>query len=182
MTKRTRVWIGLLLIAVLAWLGMRWARRAGSLTPMAGAPADTATAGFRAVTLWFVDDSGDSLVNESREVIDQSDLHERLATLVDELARGPSGKGVAVVPTGTRLLHVYLNERGLLTLDLSGAFLSGFHGGSGAEALAVASLARTITASLPEVKQLLVVCEGVPIGSLGGHVPLDRPVEVADWP
>jgi spore germination protein GerM len=180
--KRRRAWIGLLLIAVLAWLGIRWARRADSPAPSAGAPADTATAGFRAVTLWFADDSGDSLVSESREIIEQSDLHERVATLVDELARGPSSRGVAVVPTGTRLLHVYLNERGLLTLDLSGAFRSGFQGGSSAEALAVASLVRTIAASLPEMKQLLVVCEGAPIGSIGGHVPLDRPVDVADWP
>jgi len=26
------------------------------------------------------------------------------------------------------------------------------------------------------------VCAGRPIATLGGHLPLDRPLDVADWP
>jgi hypothetical protein len=32
------------------------------------------------------------------------------------------------------------------------------------------------------VRQVLIVCEGVPLASLGGHLPLDRPLDPADWP
>jgi germination protein M len=181
MLRRTLL-VGGLLIAVLAWIGTRWMRHGAEFTAPAPAPADTAATGFRSATLYFADDSGDSLVSESRETIDQSDLHERVAALLDELARGPNGRGIAVVPTGTRVLHVFLDEHGLMTLDVSGAFRTGFHGGSSAEVLAIASLARTIAANVPEVKRLLVVCEGAPIGTLGGHLPLDRPLELADWP
>ena len=179
--KRGIALVGLLLIAVLAWLGVHG--RSHEAPPTGPAAADTTGAGFRAVMLYFADDSGDSLVSESREMIEQTDLHERVATLVDELARGPGGgHALAVVPAGTRALRVFLDDRGLLTLDLSGEFRSAFRGGSSAEALAVASLTRTLAANLPEMKRLMLVCEGAPIGSLGGHVPLDRPLDAADWP
>jgi hypothetical protein len=69
-----------------------------------------------------------------------------------------------------------------MTLDLSGAFRQRFRGGSATEYLAIASLVRTLSANLPEVKRLLVVCGGRPIASLGGHLALDRPLEIGDWP
>jgi len=69
-----------------------------------------------------------------------------------------------------------------MTLDLSRAFVQGFHGGSTAEYLAIASLVRTIADNVPEVKRLLLVCGGEPLSTLGGHLPLDRPIDVSDWP
>jgi hypothetical protein len=87
---------------------------------------------------------------------------------------------VAALPAGTSVLHVYLDERGLMTLDLSRAFQQGFQGGSNAEYLAVASLVRTIGANIPEVQRVLLVCGGNPLPTLGGHLPLDRPIEVGD--
>ena len=90
--------------------------------------------------------------------------------------------GLAALPAGTAALHVFLDDRGLLTLDLSRAFQHGFRGGSGAEYLAVASLVRTLGANLPEVKRVLIVCGGRPIATLGGHIPLDQPLDVNDWP
>jgi spore germination protein GerM len=146
------------------------------------AASDTSGAGFRAARLWFVASSGDTLMSESREVIEQTGLHERVATLLDELARGPRGAGLTLLPAGTTLRHAYLDDRGLLTLDLSGALRARFRGGASAEELAVASLVRTLGDNLPEVKQVTIVCDGAPLASLGGHLPLDRPLDVADWP
>ena len=69
-----------------------------------------------------------------------------------------------------------------MTLDLSRAFRQGFRGGSSAEYLAIASLVRTLGANLPELKRVRIVCDGEPISSLGGHLPLDQPLDVSDWP
>jgi len=173
---------GGLLLAVLAWAAWRWSLRSGEVEVVNPAASDTAGAGFRSARLWFVAGSGDGLVSESREIIEQSGVHDRAAVLIDELVRGPSGAGLTLLPAGTALRHAYLDDRGLLTLDLSGAFRARFHGGASAEELAVASLVRTLGDNLPEVKQVLIVCEGAPLASLGGHLPLDRPLEVADWP
>jgi spore germination protein GerM len=160
----------------------RWSRGSGEITTVNPAASDTAGTGFRAARIWFVARSGDSLVSESREVIEQTGLHERVAALLDELVRGPAGPGLTLLPAGTSLRHAYLDERGLLTLDLSAAFRTGFRGGAGAEELAVATLVRTLADNLPEVRRVLIVCDGMPLASLGGHLPLDRPLDVADWP
>jgi germination protein M len=174
--------LGGLILAVLAWAAWQWSRQAGAPAAPGPASADSAGSGFRSVRLWFVASSGDSLVSEPREVIEQTDLHARVAVLVDELARGSAQGHLTLLPAGTAVRNVYLDEGGRLTLDLSAAFRSGFRGGAGAEELAVAALVRTLGDDLPEVTQVLIVCEGAPLASLGGHLPLDRPLDPADWP
>jgi hypothetical protein len=172
--------IGGLVIAVIAWGAWLGVRRAAQPAIQSAAP-DSVGAGVRSVRLYFAAASGDSLVGEPRETVEAASLHDRVASLVAELDRGPRGRGVAALPAGTSVLHVYLNDRGLMTLDLSGAFRRGFRGGTGAEYLAIASLIRTIGANVPEVKRVLIVCAGRPIATLGGHLPLDQPLDVADW-
>lgn len=180
MTKR-RVLIGLVVIAVLASLvsyGLHERPRVAGVA----APADSGRAGVKAVRLFFGAVNGDSLVSEAREVVEATSLHDRVASLVAELDFGPRGRGVAVLPAGTSVLHVYLDDHGLMTLDLSGAFRQRFRGGSSTEYLAIASLVRTLAANVPEAKHVLLVCAGRPIGTLGGHLALDRPLEAGDWP
>jgi hypothetical protein len=178
--KRTMILSVVFALMVLAgfWLGTHRSA-APNRSPVA---ADTTRAGVRSVELYFAAENGDSLVREERELVEPATFRERVVTLVTELDRGPRGRGVAALPAGTSVLHVYLDDRGLLTLDMSGSFRQGFRGGATAEYLAIASLVRTLGANLPEVKHVLVVCAGRPIATLGGHLPLDRPLDVADWP
>ena len=37
-------------------------------------------------------------------------------------------------------------------------------------------------ANVPQVRRVLIVVGGEPVATLGGHLPLDRPLEVSDWP
>lgn len=175
-----RVVVVVLAVAALGWFAWNWTQRRSA--PESGVASDSAATGVRAARLYFAAASGDSLVVEPRELLEAASLHDRVAGLVAELDRGPRGAGVAALPAGTAALHVFLDDRGLLTLDLSRAFQQGFHGGSGAEYLAVASLVRTLGANLPEVKRVLIICGGRPIATLGGHLPLDQPLDVNDWP
>lgn len=173
--------IGLVVIAVLASL-LNYGLHQRPRVAGTAAPADSGRAGVKTVRLYFGAVSGDSLVSEAREMAETTTLHDRVAGLVGELDLGPRGRGVAVLPAGTSVLHVYLDDHGLMTLDLSGAFRQRFRGGTSTEYLAIASLVRTLGANVPEAKRLLVVCAGRPIGTLGGHLPLDRPLDVGDWP
>ena len=187
MSERRRIpvrgaMIAALALAVLAWAAWRLLRAPEPPAALTAASPDSSSAGFRAVTLYFAAPGGDSLVAEPRDLIEAAGLHERVASLVAELDRGPRSGGVAALPAGTSVLHVYLDDRGLMTLDLSGAFQQGFRGGSRAEYLAVASLVRTLGDNLPEVRRVLLCCGGRPLATLGGHLPLDRPLETADWP
>ncbi|HET9328183.1 MAG TPA: GerMN domain-containing protein [Candidatus Eisenbacteria bacterium] len=177
-----RVFVGLIVIAVLAWLAHSWTRRSGRAPRPEATVADSSAAGVKAMRLFFGAANGDSLVAESREMIEATGLHDRISGLVTELDRGPRARGVAVLPAGTSVLRVFLDDRGLMTLDLSGAFRQRFRGGASAEYLAVASLIRTIGANVPEARQVLIICAGRPVATLGGHLPLDRPLDVSDWP
>jgi hypothetical protein len=180
--KRLTPWIGALLIALLAWVAWRWAAGPRATEPAAVARTDSTSAGFKAARLYFAAPSGDSLVSEIREMKEEQSLHDRVAALVAELDRGPAPGSVAALPPGTSVLHVFLDDRGTMTLDLTRAFQQGFRGGSSAEYLALGSLVRTLATNVPEVERVRITCGGAPIASLGGHLPLDRPIEVATLP
>jgi hypothetical protein len=177
-----RLWVGTAIIAVLAWAAWRFVGPTRVSDHPETAPADSTGAGLKAARLYFASSSGDSLVSETRELMEAQSLHDRVATLVSELDRGPNRGGVAALPAGTSVLHVYLDDRGLMTLDLSRAFQQGFRGGTSAEYLAVASLVRTIGANVLEVKRVLLISGGAPIPTLGGHLALDRPIDVSELP
>lgn len=176
-----RTLIGGLAFAVLAWAAWRYSVVRPPSEPAPARP-DSVSTGLRAARLFFASPDGDSLVSESRDVAESGVLHERVASLIAELARGPHGSAVTSLPSGTSLLHVYLDDRGLMTLDLSPDFARGFHGGSAAEYMAVASLLRTLGANVPEVRRVLIVCGGQPLATIGSHIPGDQPFDVQDWP
>jgi hypothetical protein len=177
-----RVLVVGLILAVLAWAAWRGMEHRRAPRAESAAAADSANAGFKAVQLFFASRSGDGLVGEARDLVESTTLHDRVAALVRELDRGPRRGGVAVLPAGTSVRFAFLDDRGLLTVDLSRSFVQGFRGGTSAEYLLVASLVRTLAANLPEVKRVLLVCGGEPIATLDGHLPLDRPMDVTDWP
>jgi Sporulation and spore germination len=146
-----------------------------------GVSTDSLGGGMRTMRLFFASPDADSLIVETREIAEPSGPHETVAALVAELDRGPRERGVAVLPAGTSVLDVFAGDRGQLTVDLSRAFLQGFHGGSSAEYLAVATLVRTLGANMPDVRTVQIVCGGTPIVTLGGHVRLDRPLVIGEW-
>src|SRR5262245_13202706 len=180
MRRRGLIALGLVLIALAVFVG-RWLDRREVSGPLPAAP-DSAETSVRTAALWFASPEGDSLVLEPRDVPEQAELHARVATLVAALERGPRGEGARTLPEGTTLLHAYLDEAGLLTLDLSLAFRQGFQGGARTEELVVGSLVRTVSANVPEAKRIRIVCGGAPFSSLAGHFPLDRPLDPDDWP
>lgn len=179
--RRRMLIIGGAIVIAVALVARSWLMR----EPVTNTPevrSDSTGVGMRTALLWFASPDGDSLVAEPRELAEQTDLHARVAALVAALEQGPREGGVRTLPSGTQLLHVYLDEAGLLTLDLSRPFRQGFHGGARAEELALGSLVRTLAAGVPEAKQMRIVCVGVALPSLGGHFPLDQPLDPADWP
>jgi hypothetical protein len=177
---RALIAVGLVLIGA-ALLARPWLERRGEPVPPPPAP-DSTQARVRSVTLWFASAEGDSLVAEPRDVLEETELHARLAALVTALEQGPRGAGARTLPPGTALLHAYLDDAGLLTLDLSPPFRQGFLGGARVEELVLGSLVRTVSANTPEVKRIRIVCGGAAFSSLGGHFPLDRPLDPDDWP
>jgi hypothetical protein len=185
MRRRTLLVVGLA-VAVLACSIIFSLRRPGGREARAPdgttAGRDTTRAAARTVRLYFASPGGDSLTGETRELASRPGLHERVEGLVRELARGSRSGGVGLLAPGTAVRHVYLDHRGLMTLDLTPAFRDRFRGGSTAEYLAVGSLTRTLFANLPEVSRVRLTCAGGPLQTLGGHIACDRPFDRPDLP
>src|SRR6185436_11212000 len=122
---KLRRWIVLgLVLIVLALVARQGFDRRNQLDPLPVAP-DSSASSVRSATVWFASAEGDSLVPEPRDLPEQADLHTRVAALVAALGQGPRGEAARTLPEGTTLLHAYLDETGLLTLDLSLAFRQG---------------------------------------------------------
>ncbi len=177
--RRGLILFGAVLIAaVLAW--KTWTERTPELV-LAPVWSDSTGTGLRAITLWFGSLDGDSLVSEIRELPELAGVHERASAAVAALEHGSRAGGARVIPAGTTLLHAFLDDAGLLTLDLSRPFRQGFGGGARTEELVIASLVRTVSACVPEAKRIRIVCGGAALPSLGGHFPLDQPLDPEDW-
>jgi spore germination protein GerM len=185
--RRRTLIIGGLFIAVLAWAMTREGPRPGRIPERGGAipprraPAarDTSHAETLDVRLYFATPGGDSLAGEMRAIESRPALHERVESLIRELARGPQQGGVSLLPAGTAVRHVYIDHHGLVTLDLTPAFRD-FHGGSTAEYLTVGSVVRTLLANLPEAQRVMLTSGGEPLTTLGGHVDCDRAFAAGD--
>jgi spore germination protein GerM len=128
------------------------------------------------VRLYFEAPDREGLLPEEREVAFSSDLARQLRTVVEELAKGSTTGLVATLPAGTRVLEVFVQARGVASVDLSSEVTSGLPGGSKAELLTVYSVVNTIVTNFPSVSRVRILVDDQPVASLGGHVDVSRPL------
>jgi spore germination protein GerM len=185
----TAVGLGGLLVTV-ALTAPRWAallraptasveteEAAAEETPTPRAEGTAPGAGRRiSVRLYFEAPDREGLLPEEREVAFSPDLAQQLRTVVEELAKGSTTGLVATLPAGTRVLEVFLQARGVASVDLSSEVTSGLPGGSKAELLTVYSVVNTIVTNFPSVSRVRIIVDDQPVASLGGHVDVSRPL------
>jgi spore germination protein GerM len=137
---------------------------------------DGADAGRRInVRLYFEAPTGDGLVSEEREIAFSEDLPMQLRTVVNELVRGPTSGLVPTLPDGTRVLEVFVTERGVAYVNLSGE-ATGLPGGSRAELLTVYSVINSLVVNFPAVSRVQLLVEDRMTTSFAGHVDVSRPL------
>ncbi|MBN2172401.1 MAG: GerMN domain-containing protein [Candidatus Krumholzibacteriota bacterium] len=138
--------------------------------------------GSQTVVLFFAEGSLEPAWREELRVIElHTDPADRVARALEELFRGPEqGRGRAW-PPGTRLAHVFLEDReGLLTLDFHPSTVGLLtRAGSLEERLALESLRRTLRVNFPELRAVRILVGGEPAASLGGHLSTARPLRLA---
>jgi spore germination protein GerM len=175
MLKKT-LWIvvALLLLALVVWL-LR--ERSGEPLP----PEEMAeTEQVRDVTLYFGSADARSLVPESRQIRSSDRLLENLRGVIEALVSGPSGDGVATIPSSVRLLGVYVNDK-TAYLDFSQELAEDFSGGTAAEYMLVASVVQTVCANFTEVTAVQLLIEGQETDTIGGHLNVANPLKPEDW-
>jgi spore germination protein GerM len=165
----TAVWV-----AVGIWKG-------GQRPPERLVPLASELEGIRGVYLYFAVPGTDSLAPEYRDVVVKDRPADRVRAIYRELIAGSSGDLESPFPDGVELLNAYYSSRGSLYLDWNRALVEGFRGGSGRERQILGSMVLTAADNLPDLEEVLVLVEGNPVQTVGGHFDVSRPMRVRDW-
>lgn len=95
---------------------------------------------------------------------------EILHALVGEYVKRPSSHEL---PAGADVKDVFLVGGNTAVVDTTPAFAEGHRSGVFVETLTVASLVKTLTANLPEVKRVKILVDGKERETLAGHADLE---------
>jgi len=151
-----------------------------------GAPAAPATTGAparrkatifqRAATEEF------ALVPVEAEIDDLPAPGARARQIAQLVLGGVPDAKDALTPTRKipRLRAVHVTTAGVAWIDLDAASVAGV--GADEELSLVGALARSLTASMPEIKRVGLLLDGHPRESLAGHVDLKRTYTGAEFP
>ena len=136
---------------------------------------DSATSDQVTVKLYFSDQNGRYLLEESRSRAFASQ-QQMMNFVVSEIVNGPENtEALSVIPEGTNLLRLSIEE-GVCTLDFSEAFLSNRPRTHAEARMVVFSLVNALT-ELPQVERVRFLCVGQPISDYAGldlSLPLQR--------
>jgi len=137
--------------------------------------------GIKGAYLYFGVPGADTLVSEYRDVVVKDRPADQVRAIYRELLAGPSKGHIALFPEGTELLEAYWTDKGTLYLDWNKALTQGFRGGTARERSLLASIVRTAGENLPGVERVMILVEGEPAETIGGHFDVLSPLSVRDW-
>jgi len=137
--------------------------------------------GIKGAYLYFGVPGADTLVSEYRDVVVKDRPADQVRAIYRELLAGPSKGHIALFPDGTELLEAYWTDKGTLYLDWNKALTQGFRGGTARERSLLASIVRTAGENLPGVERVMILVEGEPAETIGGHFDVLSPLSIRDW-
>ena len=126
----------------------------------------------KAKLFWISDQDNSSLMPAVVELPLSSDPVLRSKQVLNTLLAGPVDVELRTLPPDAVLLAFYILPDGTAIADFSEALATSTPSGIASEQLAVDSLARTLEANVPQVKQLKILIHGQEVETLGGHVDL----------
>ena len=103
-----------------------------------------------------------------------SDPVARSKQVLNTLLAGPVDSEARTLPSAAALLAFYLLPDGTAVADFSEALGTSIPSGIQSEQLALDSIARTLEANVPQVKQLKILIHGQEVDTLAGHLDLSQ--------
>ena len=128
-------------------------------------------------TLFYISDDGMQLVRSERRLERQTDLTALARVVLEAQLAAPPAPLLSPIPPGTRLLNIYVTERGDAFVDLSEEVTLGHSGGSLEELFTVYAIVNALTTSLPAISAVQILINNHEVDTLVGHVDLQRPLE-----
>lgn len=173
---RHRLYLLLLLCVVVAGYALltytyQASRRSLLPTPAAVQPAPQP---LRYVTLFFANAEGTGLTGEIRQRPPCASLAACVNDVIRTLLDGPGPGLTLLFPLPTELNKVAV-QGDTATVDFSRDMVNRLPGGAMSELFCLTSLADTLAVNFPQIRQLNILVDGVPVPTLKGHVDLRQP-------
>ena len=130
----------------------------------------------KVITLYFSDPEAEYLVGETRGIRNGEEVEEEMQETIRELIKGPRGRLLATLPSGTQLLTLLLDNQGIAKVNFGRAFSRNHPGGTSAEMMSVYSVVNTLALNFPAIQKVQFLVEGAEIESIAGHLSLSQPV------
>jgi len=126
-------------------------------------------------TLYFSDANERYLLPEKRFLIKETLPENQAVEMVHALIKGSTSGLTNTFPEKAELLDIKKEGKDTLVVNFRESLVKNHPGGSAAEMATVYSLTNTLTANLPDIKNVKILIEGKSRESLKGHIGLDKP-------
>lgn len=180
MSRRTALAaLAMVLLIALVWaLFVALPRRVEPGTATATGAGDGGPAAERRITatLYFISEDGLSLVGAPREIPFGEPATEQARHIVEAQLGAPPAPLATAIPDGTRLLSLFISERGDAFVNLSGEVRTNHPGGSLSELFTVYAVVNALTVNLPAIARVQILIDGEEVDTLAGHVDLRHPL------
>jgi hypothetical protein len=127
------------------------------------------------VTLYFSDANERFLTPEKRQIPKEKDTAGQARELVKALLQGSKTQLVNTFPAHTELQNVKIEAGGKIYVSFNKSFVKNHPKGSTSEMATIYSLTNTLTANLPDIKEVTLLVDGKELSSIGGHVDTRHP-------
>lgn len=135
--------------------------------------------GTRVIDVYLPNANGD-IARETRDILGSDFLEDDVRRTVEELLAG-GRSGIRPIPPATRILNVFSDGAGEVTINFTDHLRTDHPGGSLAETTTLRCLVSTVGANFPGVDQVRILIDGESVPTLAGHVGLEQPLLVADY-
>ena len=127
------------------------------------------------VTLYFSDANERFLSPEKRQIPKEKDLAGQARELVKALLDGSKTQLVNTFPAHTELQNVKIEAGRKAYVSFNKSFVRNHPKGSTSEMATIYSLTNTLTANLPDLKEVTLLVDGKELPSIGGHIDTRHP-------
>jgi hypothetical protein len=126
-------------------------------------------------TLYFSDANERLLMPEQRQIMKDKDSAEQARELVKALLDGTKTNLVNTFPQKTELQSVKIEDGKRAYVSFNKNIIRNHPGGAASEMATIYSLTNTLTANIPNIKEVKLLVDGKEIASIGGHIDTRHP-------
>jgi spore germination protein GerM len=129
------------------------------------------------VHLYFSDENNGYLAAEEHLLSLPDDTVGQARQVVEALIDGPKSHLRPTIPGKTKLLAIYVTERGIAYVNFDETIRRDHPGGTFAELLTIFSVVNTLCLNISDIYAVKILVDGKEKKTLSGHIDIEKPLK-----